>query len=82
MTASQLLCSCLRDKSPEYLVLIAIRASIHKSHRPVAYKETVLNQLSPQDSAYTKRVNHLSPSLSLKEVYLHTFKRAAQRLRF
>lgn len=82
MSAFQSLCSCLGDQAPEYCVLIANRASIYESHRPVAHKETVLNQFSPQDSVLRKHAKHLSPSLSPKEVYLHTSKTAARRLRF
>lgn len=60
MSAPQVLCCHLRDRSLDCLALTTNGTSIHKSHRTVANKKEVL-----------KCPSH---SLSQKRVYLHSLK--------
>lgn len=76
MTSPQLQQLLLQDRTPDCLALIAKEASIHKPHRTLADKEAVLNRLCLQGSVQ-RRQKHISPSLSLKEIYLHILKAAA-----
>lgn len=54
-----------------HLALMTGRACVHEFNKMTAKKETVLKWLSPQGSEEGSRQKCISPSLTLKEAYLH-----------
>ena len=74
MSAPQVLCCHLRDRSLDCLDLIANGTSIHKSHRTVANKKEVPNWLFSQGSVQRKQAKMPISVFPKKSVYLHTLK--------